>query len=180
MSRPHVLPLLAPDRLGRKPGQATKPVPARVSARAWARITARRRALTQLACLGMSMPPDGSPGSRLADAVLRRVLSCGCPVGTVVLDLGPATMIDAGGCAALLSVHQRLTAIGTRLRLVASSPGLLDCLAGTDVLEQLGRDAIHPSFRAAVLASYAALPGPGLVVGRVKAALETQAEPIVP
>jgi hypothetical protein len=180
MSRPHVLPLFGPGRLSRRPGQAAKPVPARVSARTRARITAQRRARTQIACLGMSIPPDGSPGSRLADAVLRRVLSCGRPVGTVVLDLGPAIEIDAERCAAVLAVHQRLTAIGTRLRLVASSRALLDCLAGTDVPEQVGRDAIHPSFRAAVLASYAALPGPGLVVGRVRVALETQAEPIVP
>ena len=176
MSRPHALPVLAPRPLGRVRGRLVKPMPVRASARAWARITARRRAMTQIACLGMSIAMDSSPGGRLADTVLRRVLSCGCPVGTVVLDLGQATELDADGCAALLAVHQRLTAIGTRLRLAASSKTQLDSLAGREVLEQLGRDAVHPSFRAAVLASYAALPGPGLVIGRVKSALDIQAE----
>jgi hypothetical protein len=176
MSRPHALPLLVPDPLGR----AAKLSPARASARAWARITARRRAMTQIACLGMIISIDGSRGGRLADTVLCRVLGCGCPVGTVVLDLGQAAELDADSCAALLAVHQRLTAIGTRLRLAASAKGLLDSLAGREVLEQLGRDAVHPSFRAAVLASYAALPGPGLVLGRVKSALDAQAELIEP
>jgi hypothetical protein len=180
MSRPHAMPLLALDPLGRVRGRPAKRSPARPSARALARITARRRAMTQVACVGMTISLDGGPGGRLADAVLRRVLGCGCPVGTVVLDLGPATELDSDGCAALLAVYQRLTAIGTRLRLAASTRGLLDSLAGTELLEQLGRDAVHPSFRAAVLATYAALPGPGLVMGRVKSALETQAELIEP
>lgn len=180
MSRPHAMPLLAPGPLGRVRGRLAKRSPARASARALARITARQRAMTQVACLGMNISLDGGPGSRLADAVLRQVLGRGCPVGTVVLDLGAATELDADGCAALLAVHQRLTAIGTRLRLAASARGLLDSLAGTEVLGQLGRDAVHPSFRAAVLATYAALPGPGLVMGRVKSALDTQAELIDP
>ncbi len=63
--------------------------------------------------------------------MLRRVLGCGCPVGTVVLDLGQAAELDADACAALLAVHERLTAIGTRLRLAASTKGLLDSVAGT-------------------------------------------------
>jgi hypothetical protein len=180
MSRPHVMPLLAPERPSRWPIPSAKRFPARVSARALARLTARRRARTQIACLGISIRPESALGGRLADAVLRRVLGCGFPVGTVVLDLGPVTELAADGWAALLAVHQRLTAIGTRLRLAASARGLLDGPAGTEVLAQLGRDAVHPSFRAAVLATYAALPGPGLVQGRVKKALETQAELIEP
>jgi hypothetical protein len=180
MSRPHALPLPAPDPLGRVRGRLAKRSPARASARAWARITARQRTMTQIACLGVIISMDGGQGGRLADTVLRRVLGCGCPVGTVVLDLGQAAELDADACAALLAVHERLTAIGTRLRLAASTKGLLDSAAGREVLEQLGRDAVHPSFRAALLASYAALPGPGLVMGRVKSALDTQAELIEP
>jgi hypothetical protein len=176
MSRPHALPLLAPAPPGRVRGRLTKRSPARGSVRARARITARQRAMTQIACLGMNISLDDGPGGKLADAVLRRVLGCGCPVGTVVVDLGAVAELDADGCAALLAVHQGLTAIGTQLRLAASARGLLDSLAGTEVLERLGRDAVHPSFRAAVLATYAALPGPGLVMGQVKRALEVQAE----
>jgi hypothetical protein len=184
MSRPHALPLPAPGPLGRVRGRMrgwpTKRSPTRISPRALARITARQQAVTQIACLGVNVSLDGGQDGRLADAVLRRVLGCGCPVGTVVLVLGGAAQLDADGCAALLAVHQRLTAIGTRLRLAATTRELLDSLAGAEVLEQLGRDALHPSFRAAVLATYAALPGPGLVVGRVKSALEAQAELIEP
>jgi hypothetical protein len=107
---------------------------------------------------------------------MRRVLGCGCPVGTVVLDLGVAATVEPGACAAILLLHQRLTAIGTRLRLAASTRGLADCLTEAGVVQQLGRDTIHPSFRSAVLAAYAAQPGPGLAVGRIRTELEMQAE----
>jgi hypothetical protein len=46
------------------------------------------------------------------------------------------------------------------------------------VVQQLGRDTIHTSFRGAVLAVYAAQPGPGLAVGRIRTELEMQAETI--
>jgi hypothetical protein len=46
------------------------------------------------------------------------------------------------------------------------------------VVQQLGRDTIHASFRGAVLAVYAAQPGPGLAVGRIRTELEMQAETI--
>ena len=147
--------------------------PAGLKARA-----ATRQARAQLTCLAVTSALDGGQGSRLADAIVRRVLHCGCPVGTVVLDLGPVSSLDAEACAAIVSVHQRLTAIGTRLRLAATARGLLDCLTDAGITQQIGRDAIHPSFRSAVLATYAALPGPGLVLGRIKTALEIEAEVI--
>ena len=175
MSRPHIMPLLAPEAPGRGLGQRAARATAIISGRLRARAAARQ-ARVQLTCLAVTTTLDGGPGSRLADAIVRRVLHCGCPVGTVVLDLGPVTSLDDEACAAILSVHQRLTAIGTRLRLAASGHGLADRLAGAGITQQLGRDAIHPSFRSAVLATYAALPGPGLVLGRIKTALETEAE----
>lgn len=174
MSRPHIMPLLAPEPASRGLGQRAARASAIISGRRKARAAARGRA--QLTCLAVTSSLDGGQGSKLADAIVRRVLRCGCPVGTVVLDLGPVTSIDDDACAAILSVHQRLTAIGTRLRLAASARGLMDCLADAGITQQLGRDAIHPSFRSAVLATYAALPGPGLVLGRTKTALETEAE----
>jgi hypothetical protein len=94
----------------------------------------------------------------------------------VVLDLGVAATVEPGACAAILLLHQRLTAIGTRLRLAASPRGLTECLTEAGVVQQLGRDTIHPSFRSAVLAAYAAQPGPGLAVGRIRTELEMQAE----
>jgi hypothetical protein len=136
--------------------------------------------MAQITCLGVTTSLGDGRGSGLADAILRRVLRCGCPVGTVVLDLGAATKIEPGDCAAIMSVHERLTAIGTRLRLACAARGVLDSLVDGGVLHELGRDVIHPSFRSAVLATYAELPGPGLVMGRVKTALETEAELIDP
>jgi hypothetical protein len=121
---------------------------------------------------------EGCRGSGLADAVLHRVLRSGAPVGTVILDLGATATLEPETCAAILLAHQRLTAIGTRLRLAASAHGLIDCLAGAGVVQQLGRDTIHTSFRGAVLAVYAAQPGPGLAVGRIRTELEMQAETI--
>ncbi len=177
MSRPHIMPLLAPEAPGRGLSQRAARATAVISGRLKARA-AGRQARAQLTCLAMTTTLEGGQGSRLADAIVRRVLHCGCPVGTVVLDLGPVTSLDDEACAAILSVHQRLTAIGTRLRLAASGGGLADCLADAGITQQLGRDAIHPSFRSAVLATYAALPGPGLVLGRIKTALETEAESI--
>jgi hypothetical protein len=177
MSRPHIMPLLAPEAPGRGLGQRAARATAIFSGRLKARAAARQ-VRAQLTCLAVTTTLEGCQGSRLAEAIVRRVLHCGCPVGTVVLDLGPVTSLDDEACAAILSVHQRLTAIGTRLRLAASGRGLADCLADAGITQQLGRDAIHPSFRSAVLASYAALPGPGLVLGRIKTALETEAEVI--
>ena len=129
MSRPHIMPLLAPEAPGRGLSQRAARATAVVSGRLKARAAARQ-ARAQLSCLTVTTTLDGCPGSRLADAIVRRVLHCGCPVGTVVLDLGPVTSLDDEACAAILSVHQRLTAIGTRLRLAASGRGLADCLAG--------------------------------------------------
>ncbi len=178
MSRPFSLPLLAPEAPGRRllGRPAGKP---RSRAAGWlrSRSEARRaRARIQIAYLGMTATLDGCRGSGLADAVLRRVLVCGCPVGTVVLDLGVAATLEPEACAAIMMLHQRLTAIGTRLRLAASTRGLVDCLAGAGVVQQLGRDTIHASFRSAVLAAYAAQPGPGLAMGRIRTELEMQAE----
>jgi len=175
MSRPHFMPLLAPEAAGRGLGQRAVRASAVISGRMRARAAARQ-AQVQFTCLAVTCSLDGGQATRLADAIVRRVLHSGCPVGTVVLDLGPVTSIDVEAGAAILSVHQRLTAIGTRLRLAASACGLLDGLADAGITQQLGRDAIHPSVRSAMLAAYAALPGPGLVMGQIKSALDTEAE----
>ncbi len=179
MSRPFSLPLLAPEAPGRRLSRpAGKP---RSRAAGWLRSRSeaqQARTRTQIPYLGMTTTLDGCRGSGLADTVLRRVLVCGCPVGTVVLDLGVAATLEPEACAAILLVHQRLTAIGTRLRLAASTRGMADCLADAGVVQQLGRDTIHASFRSAVLAAYAAQPGPGLAMGRIRTELEMQAETI--
>ena len=124
MSRPFFMPLLAPEAPGRQLGRPTGKPRSRAAgwlrSRAAARARARTRARIQIPYLGMTTSLEGCRGSGLADAVLRRVLLCGCPVGTVVLDLGVTGTLEPEACAAILLVHQRLTAIGTRLRLAAA------------------------------------------------------------
>jgi hypothetical protein len=179
MSRPFFMPLLAPEAPGRPLARPTAKPRSRTAGWLRSQAAARRaRARTQIAYLGVTTSLEGCRGSGLADAVLRRVLLCGCPVGTVVLDLGVTATLEPDACAAILLVHQRLTAIGTRLRLAAGTRGLVSCLADAGVIQQLGQDTIHPSFHTAVLAAYAAQPGPGLAVGRIRTELEMQAETI--
>jgi hypothetical protein len=169
MSRPFYMPLLAPEAPGRRLGRLTGKSRSRATGWLRSRVATRQaRARAPIPYLGVTTSLEGCRGSGLADAVLHRVLRTGAPVGTVVLDLGAAAML----------VHQRLTAIGTRLRLAASARGLIDCLASAGVVQQLGRDTVHASFRGAVLAVYAAQPGPGLAVGRIRTELEMQAETI--
>ena len=179
MSRPHFIPLLAPESAGR--GLGLRPArAARAAARGAEVAGTAERAPGQVTCLGVTSSAASLQDGTVADAILRRVLSCGGPVGTVVLDLGAAAAIDPQACVAILTLHERLAALGTRLRLAASARGAAASLASEGVTQHIGRDAVHQSFRSAVLATYAALPGPGLVMGRVKTALETMAEEIAP
>ena len=179
MSRPFFMPLLAPEAPGRRLGRPAGKSRSRTAGWLRSRTATRRvRARDQIPYLGVTTSLEGCRGNGLADAVLHRVLHSGAPVGTVVLDLGAVATLEPETCAAILLVHQRLTAIGTRLRLAASARGLIDCLAGAGVVQQLGRDTIHMSFRGAVLAVYAAQPGPGLAMGRIRTELEMQADTI--
>ena len=135
MSRPLFMPLLAPEAPGRRLGRPAGKSRSRAAGwlRSWV-ATRQARTRAPIPYVGVTTSLDGCRGSGLADAVLHRVLRTGAPVGTVVLDLGAAATLDPETCAAILLVHQRLTAIGTRLRLAASARGLIDCLAGADGL----------------------------------------------
>lgn len=132
---------------------------------------------TRVPVLRLGLASELRPGEAgmLTDSVLAWVLGRGCEVGTVVLDLTTTDDIDADGCAALQALHDRLRSIGTRLRVVARGT-VPDRLREAGLTRNLGTEAIHPSMRAAVLASYAALPGPGLVTTDVRAALAEPAE----
>jgi hypothetical protein len=136
----------------------------------------RKRAPIPVLRLGLTLAP-GQAGI-LAEAVLARVLTCNRAVGTVVLDLGAGTEADAATCDALHALDDRLHTLGTRLRLVAGSVQVRDGLRDGGLTHRLGSGAIHPSLRAAVLATYAGLPGPGLVIGDVREALAAPAEPL--
>ena len=111
---------------------------------------------------------------------MARVLACPRGVGTVALDLGAGADLDARGAAALRELHGQLRAIGTRLRVAVTSKQARELFRDTGLTHRLGARAVHQSLRAAVLAAYAELPGPGLVTAGMREALARPAEPLVP
>ena len=190
MSRSRFMPLVAPGAPARWPaGSVALPAVAvpgvarrlftrpdtRADRRARATVNART---STIPCLAMSVSLATGQADRLADIILDRVLSCAYPVGTVILNLHAASDIDADSRSALLSLHRRLRSLGTQLRIATASHQLAGRLREAGLPQQLSADTIHDSFRSAVLATYAALPGPGLVTARVRAALDTPVEPV--
>jgi len=135
-------------------------------------------ATAEILCLGLSISLKTGQIRRLADTICERVLGSVRPVGTVILDLRAGADIDGDSRAALLSLHHRLASMGTRLRIAAGCRQLAARLREDDLPRHLGADAIHDSVRSAVLATYAALPGPGLVTAQVRAALDIPVEAV--
>jgi MFS superfamily sulfate permease-like transporter len=190
MSRPRFMPLAvsaAPAR--RSARSAPVPAPAVTRPRAFRpdlRTARRARRSTAgassgptgILCLGLSMTLENGRAHRLVDAVLDRVSGSALTVGTVVLDLRADADPDADSRAALLSLHRKLASMGTRLRIATASRPLASRLREAGFPQQLGPDAIHDSVRSAVLATYAALPGPGLVTAQVRAALDNPVEAV--
>ncbi|HEX9538080.1 MAG TPA: hypothetical protein VGA04_07885 [Streptosporangiaceae bacterium] len=137
-----------------------------------------KTATAEILCLGLSISLETGPIHRLADTICDRVLGSARPVGTVILDLRAGADIDADSRTALLSLYRRLASMGTRLRIATGCRQLAARLREDDLPRHLGADAIHDSVRSAVLATYAALPGPGLVTAQVRAALDTPVEAV--
>jgi MFS superfamily sulfate permease-like transporter len=135
-------------------------------------------AAAEILCLGLSISLEAGQIHRLADTICDRVLGSTRPVGTVVLDLRAGADIDADSRTALLSLHRRLASMGTRLRIATACRQLAARLREDDLPRHLGADAIHDSVRSAVLATYAALPGPGLVTAQIRAALDIPVEAV--
>lgn len=115
----------------------------------------------------------------LTSAVIARVSHQGQQVGTVVLDLGDGTDIDIEARRELRALQDLLHWRGTNLRLVITS-GAVRHVITTAAAHRISPEMLHPTLRAAVLAAYAELPGPGLVSARVRAALAVPAETIGP
>jgi len=188
MSRLRFMPLVAPGAPARWPAGSVAIPAVAVPGLARRRVAgpdtrsvrrARRTAnagTSTIPCLGLSVSLATGQTDRLADVVLDRVLSCPWPVGTVILDLRAASDIDPDGRSALLSLHRRLRSLGTQLRIATASHQLAGRLREVGLPQHLSADTIHDSFRSAVLATYAALPGPGLVTAHVRAALDTPVE----
>jgi hypothetical protein len=91
-------------------------------------------------------------------------------VGTVVLELGGGADLDHGARQALCGLRSLLRRRDTDLRLVITSRQARDALAAAGE-HQLGPDVVYDCARAAMLAAYAQVPGPGLVDGVMRAAL---------
>lgn len=105
----------------------------------------------------------------LAPAVLARLAGFR-RVGTVVLELDGGTELDCQARQALCGLWALLQRRGTDLRLVIVSRQARDGLAGATE-HPIGADVLHDSARAAILAAYAQVPGPGLVDAVIRAAL---------
>jgi hypothetical protein len=179
MSRSRFLLLPAHGGAARLAGSAglraalAPPLPPALAAGA-PRLAARRAGATRprdVSWLGFSCPLAPGQARPAVRAALDRVLSAGAPVDTVILDLTGATGIEDDDCASLCWLHERLQPLGARLWLAAIPRPLADRFREHGVTGVLGAGAIHPSRRAAVLAAFAALPGPGLVTSQVRAAL---------
>ena len=168
---PSPAPAPAAERLGRPAGADDLACPGEPT-----RPASRRRPRIPLLRLGLTL--EAGQAGALTEVVLARVLSCRRGVETVVLDLGPGADLDASTCEALHALHDRLRALSTRLWLVAAAGHTRERLRDSGLTHRLGSGAIHPSLRAAVLATYAAMPGPGLVTEDVRAALAAPAEPL--
>ncbi len=111
----------------------------------------------------------GDQADSLVPAVLARVAGFR-RVGTVVLELDNAAVLDCRARQALCGLRSLLERRGTYLRLVITSRQARDDLA-TAAEHRIGPDVVHDSARAAMLAAYAQVPGPGLVDAGMRAAL---------
>jgi len=110
----------------------------------------------------------------LAEAVLARLAGSGQRAGTVVLELDGAGL-DDDARAALCALRALLLRGGTDLRLVVTSREARNGLAAA-ADHRIGPEGVHDCARAAMLAAFAKVPGPGLVDAAVRAALAAPAD----
>ncbi|MGH3170046.1 MAG: hypothetical protein ACRDN0_29705, partial [Trebonia sp.] len=127
-------------------------------------------------CLVATLRPGMA--SHLCGAVLARLAESADDVGTVVL--APEGDIDTGCLASMCVLHESLHARGIQLRLVIGTQEMTEKFRASAVTVTAATatpaPAVHPSLRAAMLAAFAALPGPGLVNSRVRASLAPPVE----
>jgi len=125
-------------------------------------------------CLAATVGPGQADD--VASTVLARAAECAAErrarAGTVVLALDGA--VDADCLEALCCLQEGLRTLGMCLRLAIGpgEPGRQPRTVAGNAL------AVHPTLRSALLATYAARLGPGLVTAQVRAALSAPAEPL--
>ncbi len=150
--------------------------PLRLRPAAWSRVAAPGRRQVSLApgqvmCLRLSGQLCAGTTGALLDAVAARIGAAMPPVAAVVLDLSDTPAIDDDARAALLSLHGLLAQSQARLRLVLPEAATRAALGGDDAASTAGLDALYTTVRAALLAAYAALPGPAMVTPVLRALL---------
>ena len=143
------------------------PVIAASAARTAPALPARRPSPLPVLRLTCTLAGDQVDG--LVPAVLAR-LGGFRRVGTVVLELDSGAELDCRTRQALCGLRSLLDRRGMDLRLVITSRQARDDLAAA-AEHRIGPDVVHDSARAAMLAAYALLPGPGLVDAGMRAAL---------
>jgi MFS superfamily sulfate permease-like transporter len=151
-------------RLGKAPAttvRVTRPAAARPA-------VARPPRRVPVLCLACTLTDGRADG--LAEAVLARLAMLPGKAGTVVLDLGSAAGPDSPARQELCALRAALQRRGTDLRLVLTSRQARAALAAA-AEDRIGPDMVHDCARAAMLAAYALVPGPGLVDAGVRAAL---------
>jgi hypothetical protein len=125
-------------------------------------------------CLAVTVGPSQSDDT--TSTVLAYAAESGARAGTVILALDGA--VDVGCLEALCSLQERLRVRGMGLRLAIRPEEPLRHVRKGTASPPVTSLAIHPTLRSALLATYAARPGPGLVTAQVRAALSVSAEPL--
>jgi hypothetical protein len=128
--------------------------------------------------LHLTVAPAADQAREVAGTVMARVASCGGEVGAVILTLEGNPHPSSMPCEELCALGRRLQQSRIRLYLVISARDARQNIERYRPEDMESPLAVHPTLRSAVLASYAALPGPGLVTAAIRAALITPAEPL--
>ena len=138
-------------------------------------VQSRAEGTSEASVLCLAATAEPGRADDVTSAVLARATS-GVPGGTVVLALDGA--VDADCLEALCSLQERLHALGMCLRLAVGPDEPRRQLRKEAASRPVTSLAIHPTLRSALLATYAAYLGPGVVTAQVRAALAVPAEPL--
>lgn len=136
-------------------------------------VQSRAEGTSEASVLCLAATAEPGRADDVTSAVLARATS-GVPGGTVVLALDGA--VDADCLEALCSLQERLHALGMCLRLAVGPDEPRRQLRKEAASRPVTSLAIHPTLRSALLATYAACLGPGVVTAQVRAALAVPAE----
>jgi len=130
---------------------------------------ASRRAPGRIICLRLSCELGADIAGAFGDAVSTRLAAAAVPTDTVILDLSATAIVDDQARAALQALKRRLAEESIRLRLVAPRSNVYATLQDGGI--GIGPDTLHTSFRTAVLAALADLPGPASVTPTLRTLL---------